>query len=101
MKINTIKSWCLQERSYIGYLGASITGAHQCGYLSGQSTVNEIFTLTRFKFLFLAVRRADMKGKPHKQTVISDTYRAARQIINADFIAVFAGKVPVQVIHHV
>lgn len=52
-------------------------------------------------FLFLAVSRADMQDKPHREQITAHSEREARSMLAGRFILCFAGRLPVQEAHHV
>lgn len=49
----------------------------------------------QFIWLFLAVRRSDVSARPQREEVTASTYLAARRVIAREFIASFAGRLPV------
>ncbi|MGK7342788.1 host cell division inhibitor Icd-like protein [Salmonella enterica] len=51
-------------------------------------------------FLFLAVSRADMQDKPHREQVTAHNEREARSMLDGRFILYFAGRLPVQGAQH-
>ena len=53
-----------------------------------------------FKFLFLAVLRADTHSKPHRQSIIATDEHTARQQLANRFVLSFAGRLPVQEVSH-
>ncbi|EAP4848543.1 ash family protein [Salmonella enterica] len=55
----------------------------------------------QFIWLFLAVRRSDTSAHPHREEVTAPTYQAARRVIAREFIASFAGRLPVREVPHV
>ncbi|WP_434681567.1 host cell division inhibitor Icd-like protein [Enterobacter sp. PTB] len=48
-----------------------------------------------YMWLFLAVRRSDMKNKPHSIRINATTYHEARKKVSASYVACFAGRIPV------
>lgn len=56
---------------------------------------------TQFKFLFLAVKRADSTDIPHRIETTAPDEQAARLMLVADYILAFAGRVPAQEVAHV
>ncbi|CAM8357501.1 host cell division inhibitor Icd-like protein [Morganella morganii] len=56
---------------------------------------------TQFKFLFLAVKRADSTDIPHRVETTAPDEQAARLMLVADYILAFAGRVPAQEVAHV
>ncbi|MCX8967144.1 host cell division inhibitor Icd-like protein [Erwinia psidii] len=55
----------------------------------------------QFTWLFLAVRRSDVSAKPHREEVIASDFMSARRTIARDFVASFAGRLPVREVAHV
>lgn len=55
----------------------------------------------QFVWLFLAVRRSDVSARPHREEVTASTYQAARRVIAREFIASFAGRLPVREVAYV
>ncbi|MBT0369637.1 ash family protein [Morganella morganii subsp. morganii] len=55
---------------------------------------------TQFKFLFLAVKRADSTDIPHRIETTAPDEQAARLMLVADYILAFAGRVPAQEVAH-
>ncbi|AXY34576.1 host cell division inhibitor Icd-like protein [Yersinia pseudotuberculosis] len=51
-------------------------------------------TPTRFKFLFLAVRRSDLNAKPHRESVTAHSEQDARRSLAGQFVLSFAGRLP-------
>ncbi|EPN8209095.1 host cell division inhibitor Icd-like protein [Yersinia enterocolitica] len=51
-------------------------------------------TPTRFKFLFLAVRRSDLNAKPHRESVTAHSEQDARRSLSGQFVLSFAGRLP-------
>ncbi|EOU3079485.1 TPA: host cell division inhibitor Icd-like protein [Yersinia enterocolitica] len=49
-----------------------------------------------YKFLFLAVLRADIQAKPHREEIIAPSYSAAKMIMARYHVAAYAGRVPVK-----
>ncbi len=47
-----------------------------------------------YTWLFLAVRRSDMEGRPHSIRVNAVTFMEARKKISANYVACFAGRIP-------
>lgn len=81
----------------------------EIGVSSGDScdNVKEIIIMmatpvrTQFKFLFLAVKRADSTDIPHRVETTAPDEQAARLMLVADYILAFAGRVPAQEAAHV
>lgn len=57
-------------------------------------------TRPKFTYLFLAVRRAELKSKPHRAEVTATSEREARQQLARDFVLFFAGRLPVMAVNH-
>ena len=55
----------------------------------------------QFVWLFLAVRRSDVSAKPHREEVTAPDFMSARRTIARDFVASFAGRLPVREESHV
>lgn len=55
----------------------------------------------QFVWLFLAVRRSDVSSKPHREEVTAPDFMSARRTIARDFVASFAGRLPVREVAHV
>ncbi|MER3384072.1 host cell division inhibitor Icd-like protein [Pectobacterium aroidearum] len=53
-----------------------------------------------FTFLFLAVRRADLRALPHREAVTAANEHHARRLLVRDYVLVFAGRLPVAEVHH-
>lgn len=53
-------------------------------------------THPQFVWLFLAVRRSDTLDRPHREEVTAHDYSTARSLIARNFVAAFAGRIPVQ-----
>jgi hypothetical protein len=51
-------------------------------------------THPQFTYLFLAVRRSDVRDRPHRHQVTAPTYDAARRLVARDYVAAFAGRLP-------
>ena len=58
-------------------------------------------THLQFTWLFLAVRRSDVSDKPHRHQITAPTYDAARRLMARDFVATFAGRLPLREVSHV
>ncbi|MGS1868413.1 host cell division inhibitor Icd-like protein [Klebsiella oxytoca] len=56
---------------------------------------------SQFTWIFLAVRRSDVSAKPHREEVIAPDFMSARRLVARDFIASFAGRLPVREVAHV
>ncbi|EGE4741245.1 TPA_asm: host cell division inhibitor Icd-like protein [Salmonella enterica] len=56
------------------------------------STWRQIMT----KYLFLAVVRANVQDKPHREEVIATSEREARKYLAGRYVLLFAGRLPVQ-----
>lgn len=80
----------------------------EIGVSSGDSVCNikEIIIMmatparTQFKFLFLAVKRADSSDIPHRIETTAPDEQSARLMLVADYILAFAGRVPAQEVAH-
>ncbi|MGQ5288050.1 host cell division inhibitor Icd-like protein [Pectobacterium actinidiae] len=55
----------------------------------------------QFTFLFLAVRRAELRSLPHREAVIAPDEISARRLLARDYVLSFAGRLPVQEASHV
>ncbi|RAP72439.1 ash family protein [Candidatus Erwinia dacicola] len=55
----------------------------------------------QFVWLFLAVRRSDVLARPHREEVTAPDFMSARRTIARDFVASFAGRLPVREVAHV
>lgn len=55
----------------------------------------------QFVWLFLAVRRSDVSAKPHREEVTAPDLMSARRTIARNFVASFAGRLPVREVAHV
>lgn len=53
-----------------------------------------------FIWLFLAVRRADLLSKPHRESVIAPDEITARKQLAGRFVLSFAGRIPCKAVHH-
>ncbi|EKO4895354.1 TPA: host cell division inhibitor Icd-like protein [Salmonella enterica subsp. enterica serovar Stanley] len=51
-------------------------------------------TYPQYTWLFLAVRRCDLRDKPHRRQVTAPDYPTARRLIARDYVAAFAGRIP-------
>lgn len=60
--------------------------SHQCNQTRPKNRV----------FLFLAVSRADMQDKPHREQITAHSEREARAMLAGRFILCFAGRLPVR-----
>ncbi|ASY81919.1 repressor [Pectobacterium polaris] len=58
-------------------------------------------THPQFTFLFLAVRRAELRALPHREAVIAPDEISARRLLARDYVLAFAGRLPVQGVSHV
>ena len=56
------------------------------------STLNPNYP--QYTWLFLAVRRCDLRDKPHRRQVTAPDYHTARRLIARDYIAAYAGRIP-------
>ena len=56
---------------------------------------------TLFTWIFLAVRRSDALAKPQRKEVTAPDLTSARRVIARDFVASFAGRLPVREVPHV
>lgn len=54
-----------------------------------------------FTWIFLAVRRSDALAKPQRKEVTAPDLTSARRVIARDFVASFAGRLPVREVSHV
>ncbi|EEJ8616640.1 host cell division inhibitor Icd-like protein [Salmonella enterica subsp. enterica serovar Veneziana] len=52
------------------------------------------YTYPQYTWLFLAVRRCDLRDKPHRRQVTAPDYKTARRLIARDYVAAFAGRIP-------
>ncbi|EJH7012407.1 host cell division inhibitor Icd-like protein [Salmonella enterica] len=57
--------------------------------------------MNKFTWLFLAVARADLQGKPHRESVTAPDELTARRQLAGRFVLCFAGRIPVQEVRHV
>ncbi|ELY4857411.1 host cell division inhibitor Icd-like protein [Cronobacter sakazakii] len=48
----------------------------------------------QYTWLFLAVRRCDLRDKPHRRQVTAPDYHTARRLIAREYVAAFAGRIP-------
>lgn len=55
----------------------------------------------QFIWIFLAVRRSDVLAKPQRKEVTAPDLTSARRVIARDFVASFAGRLPVREVVHV
>ncbi|HBQ1809032.1 host cell division inhibitor Icd-like protein [Klebsiella aerogenes] len=55
----------------------------------------------QFIWIFLAVRRSDVLAKPQRKEVTAPDLTSARRVIARDFVASFAGRLPVPEVAHV
>lgn len=55
----------------------------------------------QFVWLFLAIRRSDVSAKPHREEVTAPDFMSARRLLARDFVASFAGRLPVREVAHV
>ncbi|HEI9768303.1 TPA: ash family protein [Morganella morganii] len=86
----------------------SVTTPIERGNSGGDSVCNikEIIIMmatparTQFKFLFLAVKRADSSDIPHRIETTAPDEQSARLMLVADYILAFAGRVPAQEVAH-
>jgi len=51
-------------------------------------------------FIFLAVSRANLQDKPHREQITATSEREARQLLAGRFVLVFAGRLPVREVRH-
>ncbi|SAV06467.1 Uncharacterised protein [Klebsiella pneumoniae] len=51
-------------------------------------------------FIFLALNRADMQSRPHREVITAVSEREARKLLVGRFILVFAGRLPAKEIYH-
>lgn len=54
-----------------------------------------------FTFHFLAVRRADLHDRPHRESITAPDELTARRQLARDFVLLFAGRTPVKGVRHV
>lgn len=54
-----------------------------------------------FTWIFLAVLRSDALAKPQRKEVTAPDLTSARRLIARDFVASFAGRLPVREVSHV
>lgn len=52
------------------------------------------------RFLFLAVSRDGVPGKPHREEIIATSEQEARARLAGRFILCFAGRLPADATHH-
>ncbi|QHP55530.1 host cell division inhibitor Icd-like protein [Pectobacterium carotovorum subsp. carotovorum] len=55
----------------------------------------------QFTFLFLAVRRAEVRALPHREAVIAPDEISARRLLARDYVLSFAGRLPLRSTRHV
>ncbi|PHM23361.1 host cell division inhibitor Icd-like protein [Xenorhabdus ehlersii] len=55
-------------------------------------------TQTYFKFLFLSIKRSDTTAKPFRIAATAPDEHSARMMLVGDYILLFAGRIPVQVV---
>lgn len=55
----------------------------------------------QFIWIFLAIRRSDVLAKPQRKEVTAPDLTSARRVIARDFVASFAGRLPVREVVHV
>lgn len=55
----------------------------------------------QFIWIFLAVRRSDVLAKPQRKEVTAPDLTSARRVIARDFVASFAGRLPIREVPHV
>lgn len=55
---------------------------------------------SQYRWLFLAVRRSDVRSRPYRCEVTAPDYRAARRLVVRDNVALFAGRLPLSEVHH-
>lgn len=89
----------------------SVTTNHECRNSGGDSFIKykEIIIMMttpaplhpQFIWLFLAMRRSDVSARPYREEVTASTYQAARRVIAREFIASFAGRLPVREVANV
>lgn len=51
-------------------------------------------TYPQYTWLFLAVRRADLQDRPHRQQITAPDYPTARRLIAREYVAAYAGRLP-------
>ncbi|WP_370604418.1 host cell division inhibitor Icd-like protein [Citrobacter braakii] len=54
----------------------------------------------QYTWLFLAVTRADLSARPHRESVTAPDERTARRQLAGRYVLCFAGRVPAQAVHH-
>ncbi len=55
----------------------------------------------QFIWIFLAVRRSDVLAKPQRKEVTAPDLTSARRVMARDFVASFAGRLPIREVPHV
>ncbi|EBS1326042.1 host cell division inhibitor Icd-like protein [Salmonella enterica subsp. enterica serovar Muenchen] len=105
-----LSGWPVSDNAGIS-TPVSVTTNHERGNSGGDSLklLSEIIIMMttpaplhpQFVWLFLAVRRSDASARPHREEVTASTYQAARRVIAREFIASFAGRLPVREVAHV
>lgn len=53
-----------------------------------------------FTWLFLAVRRSDLKSKPHRESIVAPDEGTARKLLAGTYVLSFAGRIPFAEAHH-
>lgn len=53
-----------------------------------------VFSRPLFTFLFLAVRRADLRALPHREAVTAANEHHVSRLLARDYVLVFAGRLP-------
>lgn len=72
------------------------SGGDSISKLSEIIVMMAIPTQTQFKFLFLAVKRADSTDIPHRIEATAPNEHSARLLLVRDYILAFAGRLPVR-----
>ncbi|EPG9733893.1 host cell division inhibitor Icd-like protein [Citrobacter freundii] len=54
----------------------------------------------KYQYIFLALSRANLQDKPHREDVIACSEREARTLLSGRFILSFAGRIPFKDVHH-
>ncbi|ELK1246543.1 host cell division inhibitor Icd-like protein [Citrobacter braakii] len=54
----------------------------------------------KYQYIFLALSRANLQDKPHREDVIACSEREARALLSGRFILSFAGRIPFPEVHN-
>lgn len=54
----------------------------------------------KYQYIFLALSRANLQDKPHREDVIACSEREARSLLAGRFILSFAGRIPFEEARH-